>query len=98
MSEITVRTAYFQEFGGVIRFYDWAKINYPGVGTCAEPFFPNHFIRQGSEADRSNLDYSTDMIKINYLVPCDFGKLEQTAFGDGVKQLHGGTMYPRKGR
>jgi hypothetical protein len=98
--EIVVRTAYYERTNEVVRFWDWAKILYPGLGTAAEPFFVNRFMTQDADAvdGRENLNYANQMTMINHLENIDFDKLPVQVFGDGVVQLHGGLMYPRTGR
>lgn len=90
MSSIIKREIYFDDTGGIARFWDWA-LTTTSLGTMAEPFSPNDRFRIDGV---SEFDPTDDMARIDGIRAMPVDVQPQTLSG-GVHALHGGPLNPR---
>lgn len=93
MSSIKKREVYYDNTGGIARFWDWAVVT-TSLGTMVEPFLPND--RKLMGADFDDFDPTDEVARIDEIraAPRDKSLL---ALSGGEHQLHGGVLNPRTG-
>lgn len=95
MSNILKRTAFYETFGGKIRFQDWAMVN-TELGAMVEPFNANN--RYALDVQIPNFDYTDTMSMIDELKEVDSDKMLTFLSAGGASPIHGGNLLPRTGR
>lgn len=91
---IQKRTVFYDNTGGVARFWDWALVT-TTLGTMAEPFLPN--ARHQQHADFGQFDPTDEIARIDDIRSSSIDtSLLMLSGGDHA--LNGGAQLPRDGR
>jgi hypothetical protein len=88
------RTVFYDNTGGVVRFWDWALVT-TNLGTMAEPFNAN--MRVAVNTPVVEFDPTDEFVRIDEMraMPIDASMLYLSG---GSMQLHGGYQMPRDGK
>lgn len=87
------RTAFYDESGGVVRFWDWG-LTQTTLGMMAEPFNANARYGLGPAIQ---FDPADEMVRIDIIAKASIDK-HMLLLSGGSEQIHGGTLIPRDGR
>lgn len=90
---ITNRTVYFDNAGGVTRFWDWAKVT-TTIGSMSEPFSID--LRHSPDVDFETVDPEDEIRRIDDIRAADVDR-QQILLGGGDHTM-GGYQLPRTGR
>ncbi len=91
---ILQRSVYYDDTGGYITFWDWAKVT-TTLGAMVEPF--NVGQKFDFDADKLHFDPEDEIARIDSIRIMDLNKQQRILSGnDG--HIHGGVLIPRTGR
>lgn len=94
MASIIRRTVFYDNTGGIARFWDWALCG-TTLGTMAEPFSANN--RHAVNTASIEFDPEDEIARIDYITQASSDR-QQLLLSGGNEVIHGGTLMPKVGR
>ena len=91
---ILKRTVFYDNTGGVVRFWDWAEV-LTTIGTMVEPFRVD--ARRSTQTATIQFDPTDEMCRIDEIRALDIDRSKLYLSG-GEYALHNGCQIPRDGR